>query len=275
MTLIEYDTEAFRNFEHEGWDRVSDGYHNNWKDVTTQIIPTILSAARVSSDTSLLDVACGPGYVLGLAAQKGADVKGVDLSEKMVNLARKNYPEIDVRTGDAEDLPYENSSFDVVAINFGVLHFPNADKALVEAHRVLKPGGRLALTAWSGPEGSAIGFAMDAVAEFGTMDVELPAGPPIFRFASHEECARTVAEIGFVDCNSEDHVLQWTLTAPDALMDSLREATARTSALLGAQKAEDIPAIKAAMTASCEPYTVDGKTTVPLPAVLTIATKDT
>ena len=144
---------------------------------------------------------------MGLAALNGADAKGVDLSEKMVNLARKNYPEMDIRTGDAEGLPYKDSSFDVVTINFGVLHFPDAEKAFAEAHRVLKPGGRLAFTAWSGPEDSTIGFAMEAVAKFGTMGVKLPAGPPIFRFASHEECARTITEIGFVDCHSEDHVL--------------------------------------------------------------------
>ena len=276
MTLTtNFDTEAFRSFEHEGWDQVSDGYHNHWEHLTTQVIPNILDLVKVAQNTTLLDVACGPGYVSDLASQKGAKTIGVDLSGEMIGLAERNNPKLRFQTADAENLPFEDAAFEVVTINFGVLHFPNADKALAEAFRVLKPKGRLAFTAWSGPENSAIGIAMEAVSKFGSLDVDLPAGPPIFRFASHEECARTVAEIGFASCHCEGHLLHWTLPSPDSLMDSFREATARTSGLLSAQDAEIIPAIKAAMTASCEPFIRGGKTIVPMPAVLTLATKPT
>lgn len=269
----DFDPEAFRKFEHEGWDQVSSGYHHHWEHLTTQIVPSILEAASVSANASLLDVACGPGYVSALASEKGARAIGVDLSEEMIKLATKIHENLSFKIADAENLPFEDASFDVVTINFGVLHFPNANRSLAEAYRVLVPSGRLVFTAWSGPENSAIGMAMDAVSKFGTMDVKLPAGPPIFRFASHAECIRTATDIGFTECQCEDHLLQWTLPSPDALMDSFREATARTSGLLSAQMAKNIPAIKAAMVASCEPFTTDGKATVPMPAVLTVATK--
>jgi SAM-dependent methyltransferase len=267
------DAEAFRRFEHDGWDRLCKGYHNHWEHLTTQIIPAMLEAAMVSRGTALLDVACGPGYVSDLASRQGAKATGVDLSGEMVKLARGQYPALDFQCADAEDLPYQDSSFDVVAINFGVLHFPDTDRALSEAHRVLKPAGRLVFTAWSGPENSAIGFALDAISKCGTLEVDLPSGPPVFRFGSHEECKRTVHEIGFEECDCTDHLLHWTLPAPDALMDSFREATARTSGLLGAQKPDAIPAIKAAMAAHCAPFMEKGKTVVPMPAVLTVATK--
>ena len=267
------DAEAFRRFEHDGWDRLCRGYHHHWEHLTTQIIPAMLEAAGVTRDTSLLDVACGPGYVSGLASRQGADARGVDLSGEMVKLARENFPALEFQCADAEDLPFQDSSFDVVAINFGVVHFPDADGALREARRVLKPAGRLAFTAWSGPENSAIGFALDAISECGTLGVDLPPGPPLFRFASHEECKRTVLGLGFIACDCTDHLLHWTLPAPDALMDSFREATARTSGLLGAQKPDVIPAIKAAMTARCAPYIERGVAVVPMPAVLAVSAK--
>ncbi|MGR3512495.1 MAG: class I SAM-dependent methyltransferase [Paracoccaceae bacterium] len=274
MAGADFDTEAFRKFEHEGWNTVSHGYHGHWEHLTTQIIPAIMEQAKVDTDTELLDVACGPGYVAGFAAAKGATARGSDLSESMVELAKSNYPQVAFGLGDAESLPFPDETFDVVAINFGVLHFPDADKALAEAFRILRPGGRLAFTAWSGPENSAIGFAMGAVAEHGTLDVDLPSGPPIFRFAEHSECERTVRSLGFSDCSCTDHLLRWKLPAKDALLESFKEATARTSGLLSSQHADDLPAIRAAMTAKCEPFVVDDVAIVPMPAVLTIATKE-
>ncbi|MFN0263844.1 class I SAM-dependent methyltransferase [Tepidamorphus sp. 3E244] len=266
-------SDAFRAFEHDAWERASSGYHSHWEHLTTQIVPAILKAGEVGPLTVLLDVACGPGYVAGLSARLGAVASGIDLSGEMVRLAAQNYPQARFQTGDAQDLPFEDARFDVVTINFGVMHFPEPEAGLADAMRVLKPGGRLVFTSWAQPENSAIGFAMDAVARFGTTDVDLPAGPPFFRFGPEEECARVAGELGFEDCRHERHLLYWTLPAPDALMDALREATARASALLNAQRPEDLPAIRAAMVERCAPFVRDGKAMVPMPATLCVAQK--
>jgi len=268
-----FDPEAFRQFEHDGWNRLYQGYHLHWEHLTTQIVPSMLEATRVGAGASVLDVACGPGYVSAGAAERGATTVGIDLSENMVALASQNQPKLTFRLGDAEHLPFDDGTFDAVLINFGVLHFPDADRALSEAFRVLRSEGRLGFTAWSGPDNSAIGIAMGAIAQEGSTDVDLPMGTPIFRFADHAECARTLESIGFVRSHCSDHILTWSLPSPDALMDSFREATARTSALLSAQAPSALPAIKAAMTEACRPFVKEGKTELPMPAVLTVATK--
>jgi SAM-dependent methyltransferase len=273
MADDDFDAEAFRAFEQEGWDRLHAGYHDHWEHLTTQAVPALLDAARVGPGTSVLDVASGPGYVSGAAAARGATTQGLDLSEKMVALSRRTYPGLAFRTGDAEQLPFDDARFDAVLINFGILHFPDADRALAEAWRVLKPGGRLAFTAWAGPKGSAIGIAMAAVAREGTLDLDLPAGTPVFRFGNPDECRRVLADIGFGDVACADLMLTWTLSAPDALMASFRQATARTSGILAAQDPAVLPAIAAAMTEGCKPYVKDGRADLPMPALLVSGSK--
>jgi SAM-dependent methyltransferase len=177
------------------------------------------------------------------------------------------------QVGDAEHLPFQDASFDAVLINFGILHFPNPDKALAEAERVLKTGGRLAFTAWAGPDGSAVGIAMNAIAREGSLDVDLPAGPPLFRFADHAECNRTLSKIGFEEIHTRDLLLTWSLPRHDALMSSFQQATARTSGLLAAQDPKLLPAIEEAMTEGCQPFRNGESADLPMPAVLTVGTK--
>lgn len=268
-----FDAVAFRQFEHRGWDALHAGYHKQWAHLTTQIAQALLDGAGVGAGTRLLDVACGPGYVAGAAAERGARPTGLDFAPNMVRLASANYANVAFRQGDAEALPFAAGAFDAVTINFGILHFPNADRALTEAFRVLCPGGRLAFTSWAEDRGSAIGIAMAAIAENGTLDVDLPAGTPLFRFADHAESARTLGGIGFRDVVTSDRTLIWRLTRPFALMDVFRQATARISGLIGAQDPAVLPAIAAAMTAGCQRYVEGDVALLPMPCVLTAALK--
>jgi SAM-dependent methyltransferase len=99
-----------------------------------------------------LDVGTGTGAVALRAARAGARVTGVDLSPVMVDTARRLAGEqgvgIQFDVGDAERLPYEHASFDVVASALGVFLAPDHAAAARELARVCRPGGRLGLVAW-------------------------------------------------------------------------------------------------------------------------------
>ncbi len=273
MSGAPYDPAAFRQFEHDGWQRLSQGYHRHWEALTTQAVPRLLAATEVSKGMHVLDAACGPGYVSGAAAAWGAATVGIDFSENMIAVARSIFPELDFRVADAEDLPFADHSFDAVLINYGVLHFPDPDKALAEAHRVLKQGGRLAFTSWAPSEDSAISIAMNAIAKAGSFEVDLPTGTPLYRFADHADCQTTLSAIGFEEIVCTDLVFAWRLPRPDALMETFRQATARMSGLLNAQSPEALPAISAAMAEACAPYDQGDVTLLRMPAVLTSAVK--
>jgi SAM-dependent methyltransferase len=97
-----------------------------------------------------LDVATGTGGVAIRAARAGAEVVGVDIAPALLEQARANANGLPIRwdEGDAQDLPYEDASFDVVASCFGAIFAPDDQAVARELARVCRLGGRLGLTAW-------------------------------------------------------------------------------------------------------------------------------
>jgi SAM-dependent methyltransferase len=99
-----------------------------------------------------LDVATGTGDVAFLAARAGAVVTGLDLSEPLLEIARERAAHeglaVSFDLGDAQRLPYDDASFDVVSSSFGVIFAPDSGAAAGELGRVVRPGGRLGLTTW-------------------------------------------------------------------------------------------------------------------------------
>jgi SAM-dependent methyltransferase len=104
----------------------------------------------VSPGVRLLDVACGSGYAAWVAARRGALVSGLDASENLIRVARARTPEANFTIGDMFALPFPGGSFDVVTSFNGI--WSGCEAALVEAHRVLRPGGQFGMTFWGSPK---------------------------------------------------------------------------------------------------------------------------
>lgn len=109
----------------------------------------------------VLDVACGSGNVALLAARRFCDVAGLDIAENLIDRARLRAAadgvEVDFRTGDAQALPWDDGSFDLVTSAFGIMFAPDQPRAAAEALRVCRPGGRIVLANWM-PEGFGQAF---------------------------------------------------------------------------------------------------------------------
>jgi len=121
----------------------------------------VIKAAGIARGHSVLDIACGTGILTReVAAIVGENVPptGLDLSAGMLALAQELAPRIEWRQGNAQDLPYPDNSFDRVVCQFGLMFFTDRSAALAEMRRVLKPGGRLALSVWDSLENNP-GFA--------------------------------------------------------------------------------------------------------------------
>jgi SAM-dependent methyltransferase len=113
--------------------------------------PIVADAAEMKHEDRILDVACGTGVLaLEAAARVGPQgrVTGVDLHAGMIAVARRIAPGIDWRDGNAEALPYQDHSFDVVVSQFGLMFFSDHDRAIREMLRVLTPGGRCVVAVW-------------------------------------------------------------------------------------------------------------------------------
>lgn len=90
---------------------------------------------------TLLDVACGDGFDIGLYKTKGFICSGIDVSEAMIEIARSKYPDIDFQISLAENLPYEEASFDIVTSKYAIMTSLDIQPIFNEVHRVLKKGG--------------------------------------------------------------------------------------------------------------------------------------
>ncbi len=112
----------------------------------------LADAARIAPGDRVLDVACGTGALTGEALRRvgltGA-VTGLDPNPEMLAVARRRVPEADLREGRTEELPFADADFDVVTCSFGLMFFTDRGRALREMVRVLRPGGRLALSVWA------------------------------------------------------------------------------------------------------------------------------
>jgi SAM-dependent methyltransferase len=117
----------------------------------------LIEALEVKPGERVLDVATGTGGVALRAARLGAEVTGLDLAPALLEQARvkasREGLEIDWTEGNAESLPYDDGSFDVVCSSFGVIFAPDTEAAAHELGRVCAAGGRLGLTTWKPNEG--------------------------------------------------------------------------------------------------------------------------
>ncbi len=94
----------------------------------------------------VLDIGCGSGRLIGELRLFGAEVTACDISPEMVKRTQQKFPNIKVVEGDIEALPFKDGQFDMVIATFVIVHLRELQKAFDEVYRVLKKGGRFALT---------------------------------------------------------------------------------------------------------------------------------
>lgn len=133
----------------------------------------VVTATDVRPGDRVLDVACGTGNAAVQAAQAGGDVTGLDLTPALLERAEARAQaaglEVEWVEGDAEELPFEDRSFDIVLSTFGCMFAPRHQVVAAELTRVLRPAGRLGVCSWT-PEGEIGDF-------FGVVGRHLPPAP--------------------------------------------------------------------------------------------------
>jgi SAM-dependent methyltransferase len=268
--------DKFARFEHAGWQRVADKYDSAWSSLTRQFIPNLISAAQVSPGMSVLDVACGPGYVSAAVKELRAVPTGIDFSKKMIAIAKGMFPAISFIQGDAQNLPFRDANFDRVLSNFGLLHVSHPEMACAEACRVLKSKGRFGFSVWAGPEKNpGARIVNDAIEAYADLDVGLPEGPPHYLFGQSEGCRNVLEQAGF-DGDSmsyETHGVEWHLPTASYFFEAERDAGVRTAGLLARQSPERLDAIRIAIENGMRQYAKGNEFVLPMTAHIVVAPK--
>lgn len=119
----------------------------------------VVKSVKKANPKTVLDIATGTGdLAIQIAKSTQAQITGFDLSAGMLEVGRKKVTKeklddrIEMIQGDAENMPFEDNSFDVITVAFGVRNFENLKKGLDEIYRVLKPGGKFIILEFSQPE---------------------------------------------------------------------------------------------------------------------------
>jgi SAM-dependent methyltransferase len=130
------------------------------------------AAAKVTNGTTLLDVGCGAGLALRVAAEQGASITGLDAAQNLVAVARERLPGADIRVGEFEELPFADGSFDVVTGFNSFQYAADRVHALAEARRVARPGGLVIAAVWGDPA------KCDMAPYFAALGALMPPPPP-------------------------------------------------------------------------------------------------
>ena len=130
------------------WDEAGRDWAELVAPVATPVWHVNLDAARVTRGTSVLDLGCGSGEALVLASLRGASPAGVDVSTGLLEVARERQPDADLRRGELEALPFDDDRFDAAISANTITYAADVGAALGEVRRVLRPGGRLAVSYW-------------------------------------------------------------------------------------------------------------------------------
>jgi len=176
--------------------------------VTLLIMGELLAeAADLRSGQSVLDVASGNGNTSLAAARRFCDVTALDYVPMLLEEGRQRAEAeglaVDFREGDAENLPFEDASFDVVLSTLGVMFAPDQEKAASELLRVCKPGGTIGMANWA-PD-SYVGDL------FRTMGKYVPPPPglkPPFRWGTEEGLGELLGE-GVASLQANRRSLVW------------------------------------------------------------------
>lgn len=165
----------------------------------------------------VLDIACGAGLALELAAARGGTCAGIDASPRLIAVARDRSPDADLQVGDMHAMPWGDASFDVVTSFRGI--WGTTPQALAEVFRVLAPGGRLGLTVWGHIKQSAGAWAL--------LPFTLASPPKLANQASMVALGRPgagealLADYGFVDVQRVEIPFVWEFADPEAFARAL------------------------------------------------------
>jgi ubiquinone/menaquinone biosynthesis C-methylase UbiE len=215
------DADVVHRYEHETWTRCAATYLDHFAGLTRETVGLLQDAAGIRPGSTVLDIGSGPGHVTGALAKSGAVVTGIDFSTKMVEVARRHYPEAAFQEADAEQLPFDDGSFEAVVSNFVVHHLARPGVVFREVCRVLKPGGRFAFVVFERPEAqSSIGAFFEAVAAHHDSD-ELPHGP-LFG-AERSAYVPLLEESGLGDLHFETHDIVWRSDTVDPVLQAFLE----------------------------------------------------
>jgi ubiquinone/menaquinone biosynthesis C-methylase UbiE len=208
------DLTALRDKQQQVW---SSGDYNRIAALTVPVSEHLVEHVGVGPGDRALDVATGTGHVALAAARRSVETAGIDYVPALLDIARRRADaeglDIEFREAAAEDLPYDDGSFDHVLSAIGVMFAADHEAAARELVRVTRPGGRIGLASWT-PEG----FVGGILRTVGKHAAPPPGAQPATRWGTEEVVAGLLGD-GVTDVRSETAMVTQRFADGEAFAD--------------------------------------------------------
>jgi ubiquinone/menaquinone biosynthesis C-methylase UbiE len=266
--------DEIRAAQKQTWDKFSAGWEK-WDDVVMAtngpVGTALIESLGIADDQRHLDVAAGtgePGLTIAGLAPNGrvtlTDLSGEMLAAAQRRAAAKGLANVEYRECGAEDLPFPDASFDSVTCRFAFMFIPDIDRSVAEFARVVKPGGRVAVAVWAGPEvnqwATVAGAAMATEIEPAPPD---PDAPGMFRCAAPDAISARFRGAGLHDVTEWDVPTVLETDSPEQYWKLVTELTAGVVAALATVDQATRDRIGARAVEAARAYESDGKTRLP------------
>lgn len=227
----------------------------------TPVTEAIVEEAQVLPGMRVLDLACGsgePSISIAALLQGTGHVIGVDMAALPLEVARerarkRGLSNVEYLQADVHALPFAEATFDRITSRLGVMFFGDLPSALAEMHRVLKPGGRIALLAWGAMKQPYFDLTIGTVRRV-RPELEIPpSARAMFKFGTPGTLASALANVGFTAAQEQVRELKWDWHgSPQELWDYFRGVTVPFRSLL--EKADEDPAVHTAVLAALQEH---------------------
>jgi len=225
------------------------------------VTQALVTYANPQPGMQVLDLASGtgePGISIACEVGPGGHVTAVDLSNELLEVAEqrakaRNLTNFSIRQADAHALPFPENKFDLATCRFGVMFFAEVNKALLELHRVLKPGSRACFVAW-GPYEQPYWLSTMAVVQEHLR--ESVGGPKdMFQFASRGNLSAALGLAGFNDVEEDLKTLPWTWPGPvDEVWEYAQAVSSPFRSLLDRVPQKEWETVNQKVHAAIQPY---------------------
>jgi len=145
-----------RRIQRYGWDKAAEFYENGWQAQLKPAHNLLIEMSDIQIGENILDIAAGTGLITFRMAEKvgqSGKILAIDISDEMVKIGTKignskEVTNVSFERMDAENLAFEDNTFNLVTCALGLMYFPDPDTSMLEMHRVLKHGGRAVVAVW-------------------------------------------------------------------------------------------------------------------------------